>query len=216
MNKPKKKPTAKKAPAKPRVKPQKAAQVTPESINDLLPASYNAKVRQISDAAREGLTRSLAKYGDLSGITFNLETGNLVTGHQRLDALKAKWGNGLWFHGEHSPDGGMLQAPDGQRYPVRYVTLTEAEEKAANLAANSTDIAGEFLWEGVEEMLLEIQGAGLDLLDTGFLEGTIADLFKEDAPKPKATVTEHKCPQCGYSEASADKAAKPKAKEGRK
>ena len=211
----KKKPTAKKAPAKPRVKPEKAAQVTPESINDLLPASYNHKVRQISDAAREGLTRSLAKYGDLSGITFNLTTGNLVTGHQRLEALKSKWGDGLEFYPVRS-GGSEIHTPDGQIFPVRYVRLSEAEEKAANLAANSTDIAGEFIMEGVEAMLLEIQGAGLDLLNTGFLEGTIADLFKEDAPKAKAAVTEHKCPQCGYSEASADKAAKPKAKEGRK
>jgi len=187
-------------------KPKKPKQ--PQSINDLKPAPYNNRVRQISQAALKGLQHSLERHGDISGITYNLETGNLVSGHQRIEALKAKYGaDNLRLEPAPIDGQGVIYAPDGNTYSVRYVRLSPAEEKAANLAANSTDIAGEFLWEGVEEMLLEIQGAGMDMLDTGFMEETIKYLFGMEGRQKESTTrevnfnavqTKHKCPKCGF------------------
>lgn len=41
----------------------------------------------------KGLSYSIAEFGDLSGITFNERTGELVCGHQRVKALRAQYGD---------------------------------------------------------------------------------------------------------------------------
>ncbi len=55
------------------------------NIMDLKPAEYNP--RTISDDQLERLKKSLEEFGDLSGIVFNRQTGNLVGGHQRLKVI---------------------------------------------------------------------------------------------------------------------------------
>jgi hypothetical protein len=48
-------------------------------------APYNP--RQISDKARKMLQKNLATVGLLSPIVWNQRTGNIVAGHQRIDAM---------------------------------------------------------------------------------------------------------------------------------
>jgi hypothetical protein len=54
-------------------------------IRDLNPAPYNP--RKITDRKLTMLRKSLADFGDLSGIIRNIQTGNLIGGHQRIRVL---------------------------------------------------------------------------------------------------------------------------------
>ena len=118
----------------------------PQSISDLKPHPRNP--REISEAHLDGLQASLARWGDLGGITWNRKTGHVIGGHQRIKALQAEHGAAL-----HLQDG-VVVTPDGQRFPVRVVDLSEDEEAAAMVAANANQ--GE--WSGdLPELLADIQ-----------------------------------------------------------
>ena len=108
----------------------------PETIADLKPAPYNP--RRITADALRALGRSLGEFGDISGLVWNQRTGHLVAGHQRLAALRAEHGDALKL------EGGFILTPSGERFPVRVVDWPPAKEKAANVAANSPLLAGDF------------------------------------------------------------------------
>lgn len=107
-----------------------------ESLDDLKPAPYNP--RKISKSAASGLSASLERFGDLSGIVWNRRTGHLVAGHQRVNELR-----GL---GAQLVRGGLEIAVHGEvrRFPVRVVDMDDGEEHAANVVANNPLISGEF------------------------------------------------------------------------
>lgn len=122
-----------------------------KSIDDLKPAPFNP--REISPEAFTGLKHSVGAFGDISGLTYNSRSGHLVTGHQRLAALKSQYGENLKLD-DHS-----VACPNGDRWPVRVVDWDDATEKAANIAANSPEIAGEFtpdLGPILEELKVEL------------------------------------------------------------
>lgn len=106
-------------------------------LSELKAAPYNP--RTIAAQAFAGLQESLEQFGDLSGITWNKRTGNLVAGHQRVKALREKYGDLEFQNGE-------LVTPTGT-FSVRVVDWTIEKERAANIAANSPTIAGEFTAE---------------------------------------------------------------------
>lgn len=113
-------------------------------ITELKPAPYNP--RRISDQALAGLKKSLHTFGDISGVVFNVRTGHIVAGHQRLRALKEQHGAQATLetqqeNGQEIPVG--VATPAGY-YPIRAVDWDEPTEKLANVAANSGLIAGEF------------------------------------------------------------------------
>lgn len=124
------------------------------NVDDLKPDPRNP--RRISPEAMGALSRSLEAFGDIAGLTFNQRTGHLVSGHQRLAALRAEHGDALRL------EDGAVVTPDGQRFPVRVVDWDEITEKAANLAANSPYLAGEFT-EGLLPLLEEIRAELPDL-----------------------------------------------------
>ncbi len=105
-----------------------------QRLSDLKPASYNP--RKISDKALKGLAYSIEEFGDISGITYNKRTGNLVSGHQRVKALMEKFGD-LEIKGD------AIITPAGE-FKIRVVDWDIGKEKAANVAANSPTIQGEF------------------------------------------------------------------------
>ena len=118
-----------------------------KSLSDLKEAEYNP--RNISREALTGLKYSLEEFGDLSGITFNLKTGNLVAGHQRVNALKEKYG-------DLDISSGKIITPDGNEFKVRFVEWDIQKEKAANIAANNPLLQGEFEEQGLKLMVEEI------------------------------------------------------------
>ncbi len=110
------------------------------NLSDLKAAEYNP--RTIKSEALTGLKISLNQFGDISGIVFNKRTGNLVAGHQRVKALTEQYGDlKISFTTDLS---GVIWTPDGKEFFVRFVEWDEKKEMAANIAANSQTITGEF------------------------------------------------------------------------
>lgn len=116
---------------------------TINNLSDLKAAEYNP--RTINNKALEGLKFSLDEFGDISGIVFNKQTGNLVAGHQRVKALTDKYGN-LEIVNE------QIITPKGN-FSIRIVDWNEQKEKAANIAANSESIQGK--WTEDASIILE-------------------------------------------------------------
>jgi len=117
-------------------------------IDELVGSEYNP--RKIDKVNLEALKLSLSEFGDISGIVFNSTTGRLVSGHQRLKALKDEFGNKLTISNN------IITTPKGEHFPIRVVSWDEAKEKAANVAANSHTLQGEFT-ESLNDLLAEIQ-----------------------------------------------------------
>jgi DNA modification methylase len=115
-------------------------------IATLAPDSKNA--RKMSDEARAGLGVSLETFGALD-IVFNDETGELVSGHQRLEGLKAAGATELVRKGDW---GFVLHPRTGERFPVRFVRWDEVKQRMANLAANSPHLQGEFSEAAIDQL----------------------------------------------------------------
>ncbi len=152
----------------------------------IAPAPYNP--REIQPAAADGLRSSIQIFGDLSGIVVNRHTGNLVAGHQRIGSAKKSaeifralterattgWvenGDGLEFVSTtcgypgrefESEENRTWLVISGQRMALRIVQWPLDFEKAANVAANSPTISGDFTKE-LDGLLDEIRAADAEL-----------------------------------------------------
>lgn len=111
-------------------------------INELVAAPYNP--RTITAEAMTGLKTSIRELGDISGIVWNKQTGHLVCGHQRVEALKGEFGSGLAI------DGDSIVTPKGDRFPVRVVEWDEAKERLANVMANNPHVMGDFTRDAID------------------------------------------------------------------
>ena len=154
------------------------------SVEQLTAAPYNP--RRIGEPAAAGLSESMSRFGDIAGIVWNERTGHLVCGHQRVEQLK-KLGAQLF-----SEDGNpvLRVGKDGKRFTVRVVDWSEAQEKAANIAANNPHVGGEFTDE-LQALLGEVQASlgndafgdlGLDKLLASADDAALPDIEDEDMP----------------------------------
>lgn len=139
-------------------------------IADLRPADYNP--RSITDKALAGLKTSLKEFGDISGIVWNKRTGNLVSGHQRVRALREEFGDELEITKQH------LLLPTGEQVKVRIVDWDETKERAANLAANNPMIQGDF----TSELAAVLEGVELSLPENLSLDLNLPEM-KDLAPQ---------------------------------
>jgi DNA modification methylase len=121
----------------------------------LKPAPYNP--RRIAPAAMAGLTRSLERFGNVQPIVWNKRSGLVVGGHQRLKVLKNK---------------------KIRQTTVVVVDLDEREERALNIALNSSHIAGEFTAD--LQALLDAIRRDDEVL---FAELRFAELLESVAPR---------------------------------
>jgi len=137
-----------------------------KKISEISGAKYNP--RKISDEAMGRLTKSLAEFGNIQPITWNVRTGNVVGGHQRLKVYKAM--------GKTEVD-------------VWAVDLDEQKEKAANIALNK--LSGEFDMPMLKDILEEIDTGDLDMEITGFGMDEIALMMEDAHPE----VTEDEVPE---------------------
>jgi hypothetical protein len=120
----------------------------------LVGADYNP--RKIVQKDLDKLADSLRKFGTLQPITVNQRTGRVVGGHQRLKAY-AQLG---------------LDTVD-----VWYVSLSDVEEKTANLALNN--MAGTWDDDPLKALLLELKDEGMNLDFTGFHSTELNDFLKD-------------------------------------
>ena len=152
-------------------------------IKDLKPADYNP--RKISDKQLEMLKKALTEFGDLSGIVFNRQTGNLVGGHQRLKCLPADAKIEKKELKKITKTGTAAQGfivIEGEKYTYREVDWDEVKEKTANIAANKH--GGEFddeLLAALLKDLSEIPDFDADL--TGFDDKEISNILSSITKK---------------------------------
>ena len=168
-------------------------------IKDLKPAEYNP--RKISDEQLQRLKKSLLEFGDLSGIVFNRQTGNVIGGHQRLKCLPPDAKIEKKTLKEPSPTGTTATGTitiDGERFIYREVDWSKEKEKQANIAANKH--GGEWDDEKLSELLKELSAIpdfdpdliGFDTKEIGEIlsqlagEGLIDDdeVPEVDTPEP--------------------------------
>lgn len=143
---------------------------SPKSIEDLQPAKYNP--RRIDKEAASGLRASLDKFGDISGIVFNVRTGNLVAGHQRVEQLKAMGAEVVHEYGRACLKCG------NEVFRIREVDWDESTEVQANITANNPHIAGVFT-EELDDLLRSIQH---DIAPEGFGELQLEKLMSICVP----------------------------------
>nr|DAY50703.1 MAG TPA: adenine specific DNA methyltransferase [Caudoviricetes sp.] len=135
-------------------------------ITDLKPADYNPRIELKPGMDEyEKLKQSILEFGFVDPPIFNIQTGNLVGGHQRVSVAK---------------DLGLFDEIE-----VSVVDLPIEKEKALNVALNK--ISGKWDEEKLTHLLKELGDEVIQL--TGFYENEVADLitsfdYAEDIEKP--------------------------------
>ena len=163
--------------------PRKSPSLGIESTSELHADSDNP--RRISEEAEEGLRSSIERFGDLSGIVFNIRTGELVCGHQRVNQIRELYGDRDIEVTDKKMGIGRILVDDEKFFGVRVVDWSKSVQRAANVAANSQKISGRFddnlssyLMDVLEDFQEEMPGAADDLL---LLE--LIDVDLEEEPK---------------------------------
>lgn len=156
--------------------------MTERNLSDLKANPTNPRTISKDDFA--ALKKSISEFGDLSGIVLNIRTGQLVGGHQRVEAFKALGGQ------QNIEIAQRLETPtekgtvaigfvllSGERYAYREVDWDPTFELAANIAANR--IQGQFDTDLLAEVTYQIQQENEALLElTGQREDEIKNLLK--------------------------------------
>lgn len=125
-------------------------------IEDINPAKYNPRIQlKPGDVEYEALKNSLEKFGTVSPLLINKTTGNLVSGHQRLNILKQL--------GETETE-------------VILIEIDEEKEKLLNITLNK--IEGEWDYEKLEELFSEFSED--DIKFTGYTEEELDNLFDKE------------------------------------
>jgi hypothetical protein len=156
----------------------------------VIPADYNP--RELSEKALKGLTKSMNQFGDLSGITWNQKTGNLVSGHQRWKKIASEVPD-LDIVYSHDDRYQIISKKDGYLgFDLRVVNWPIEKEKKANISANNHAISGE--WDKGQLMLLlgDIKGLGLDEyaeLNLDLLEKDMGFTFLDEWQDPEKSET---------------------------
>lgn len=124
-------------------------------VERLVSPPYNPRVDlQPGDAEYEKLKRSILEFGYVDPIIWNVRTGNVVGGNQRLKVLK---------------DLGEIEVD------CVVIDLDDSHERALNVALNK--ISGAWDNELLETLLRGLQTDGFDLSFTGFDPEEINALF---------------------------------------
>lgn len=123
-------------------------------------APYNP--RTMSKESKRALLKSMEEFEDISGIVLNQKTGNIVSGNHRWNALQDKYGKNSLELLEVSDKlfSINIKNPDGKAIPsgfiMKVVNWDIEKEKAANIAANSELLSGEFT-SSLQDLLGELQ-----------------------------------------------------------
>lgn len=124
-------------------------------LEEINPAPYNP--RKITKDELSALENSMEEFGNISGITYNGRTKNLVTGHQRMDILKKEYPDLEFRHLKEDYFSIVSKKKGFTGYLLRVVDWDEAKEKAANVVANSHTVQGKFDLEILPDLLKEIK-----------------------------------------------------------
>ena len=138
-------------------------------IKKIKKAPYNP--RMMNGETKRALKKSIETFDDISGITVNSRTGNIVSGNHRWAELNRKHGEKnlslVHLTGEYH----SLNSKDKfTGFLVRVVDWDLVKEQSANVTANSDLVSGEFT-EQLQDVLATIsEGLPEDLFDELRLE----------------------------------------------
>lgn len=122
-------------------------------VKDIKPAPYNPRVTlKPDDEEWEALQNSVQRFGLVEPLIVNKTTGLLISGHQRLNVLKAN------------------KIPEAE---VVIVELDEDQEKLLNIALNKID--GDWDYQKLEALFEEISPE--DIKFTGFNQEELNSMF---------------------------------------
>ena len=128
-------------------------------LEDIRPAAYNPRVElKPGDKEWEALKNSLDRFGVAEPLIVNTVTGNLISGHQRLNVLKAS---------------GAKEAE------AVVVELDPEKEKLLNIALNKID--GYWDYDKLEALFSEFEASNIPF--TGFDEKEVENLFGDEEPE---------------------------------
>lgn len=129
-------------------------------LKDLI--AHDRNPRKISDEKLNMLKKSLAEFGDLGGIVYNLKTKRLIGGHQRLKVLPPET---TIYIDAKQPGHGYIEL-NGDRFTCRFVKWDEAKEKAAMIAANQH--GGEWDLPILSNLINDLDALNIDMDLLGF------------------------------------------------
>lgn len=126
-------------------------------LEDIIPAEYNPRVMLTeTDFEYKALKASIDEFGLVVPLIVNEKTGNLVSGHQRLNVLIK---SGI------------------EETEVVTVDLEEEKEKALCIAMNK--IGGQWDYGLLADIMEELRNSEVDTTVTGFSGNEIAELLGE-------------------------------------
>lgn len=156
-----KKPRKKKVPEGPKATAYEKYEIVEINRQQIKNAPYNPRV--ISDKNKARLKENIRKVGLIQPIVWNERTGNIVSGHQRIEIIDA------------------LEKTYDYLIKVARVDLDEATEKQQNIFMNNPEAMGAFDMDGLEVLMkdqtLDVEMMGFDVADVYriFGEAAVAD-----------------------------------------
>jgi hypothetical protein len=126
-------------------------------------APYNPRV--INEDERRRLKKGIEKVGVVAPVTWNLRTGNLVGGHQRVSILDT------------------LAGTKDYTLTVSQIDVDEKREKEINLLLNNVAAQGQWDAAGLEDLL---RTPDLDIEATGFNAADVFRMFGAESLSPEA------------------------------
>lgn len=158
------------------MKPNKIKQAEQRTVkrSEINFASYNP--RTISDEARKKLKKNLQTVGLLGGVVWNMRSGNLVSGHQKVSIMDAV--------NRYDAETGA----NDYEFRVEVVDFDDKTEKEQNLFMNNRAVQGTYDDDMLRELLqgIDYTNAGFDdtdmqLLGLGdFGDYDMGDMFGDD------------------------------------
>lgn len=134
------------------------------------PAKYNP--RTLSDDAKKRLEYSLKSWGLVETLVWNRQTNNLVSGHQRLNAIDKELGLDYEIQ-------------------VSVVDLPLDKEFLLNVALNNPKMHGEYDFPLLKDGFAEFDTGSVDVEMSGFTEEELKS-FWDYEPNLKGELTEKK------------------------
>lgn len=148
--------------------------------SEITPSDYNP--RKITDEARKQLKANIKTNGIIGGMVYNAQTGNLVSGHQKLSIADEV--------NKFNPE----TLENDYDLKVEKIDVDLKKEKELNIFFNSKSVQGEMDYSKLALMIpdIDVNLAGLDEVDMSFIEiemPTVEDIvipsFEPQAEKRK-------------------------------
>ena len=136
--------------------------------SEITPAPYNP--RTISDEARKALKKNIKENGIIGGMVWNEQTGNLVSGHQKLNIADEV----------NKYEAGK----NDYEIKVEVINVDLKKEKELNIWFNSSSVQGTYDYKKLALILPDIDAdlAGLDEVDLSMIEIELPDVPEVEIP----------------------------------